>query len=136
LKVLAQRLAEAFTELLHEKVRKELWGYAPDESFSPEELIKEKYQGIRPAFGYPSMPDHTQKKPVFDMMDVEKHTGIQLTDSYMMIPEASVSGLYFAHPESKYFNVQKILEDQVQDYSSRSGKSIEEVKKWLSENLA
>ncbi|MBS3771384.1 MAG: methionine synthase [Bacteroidales bacterium] len=136
LKVLAQRLAEAFTELLHEKVRKELWGYAPDENFSPEELINEKYQGIRPAFGYPSMPDHTQKKPVYDMMDVEKHTKIKLTDSYMMIPEASVSGLYFAHPESRYFNVQKILDDQVKDYARRTGKSIEEVKKWLSENLA
>ncbi|MGM0532337.1 MAG: vitamin B12 dependent-methionine synthase activation domain-containing protein, partial [Bacteroidota bacterium] len=136
LKVLAQRLAEAFTELLHEKVRKELWGYAPDENYSPQELIKEKYQGIRPAFGYPSMPDHTQKKPVYDMMDVEKHTKIKLTDSYMMIPEASVSGLYFAHPQSRYFNVQKILEDQVQDYSRRTGMSVDEVRKWLSENLA
>jgi 5-methyltetrahydrofolate--homocysteine methyltransferase len=136
LKILAQRMAEAFTELLHQKVRKELWGYAPEEKLTPEELIKEKYQGIRPAFGYPSMPDHTQKKPVYDMMEVSKNTDIQLSDSYMMLPEASVSGLYFAHPDAKYFNVQRILEDQVKDYSKRTGMDIEVVKKWLSENLA
>ena len=136
LRILAQRLTEAFAELLHAKVRKQLWGFAPDENYAPEELIKEPYQGIRPAFGYPSMPDHTQKKQVFDMMQVEKHTGMKLTESYMMIPEASVSGLYFAHPQSRYFNVQKILEDQVEDYARRSGKSLQEVKKWLSQYLA
>ncbi len=136
LKILAQRLAEAFTELLHEKVRKELWGYSPNENLSPEELLKENYQGIRPAFGYPSMPDHTQKKPVFDLMGVENKTGIKLSESYMMLPEASVSGLYFAHPDSKYFNVQRILEDQLKDYAKRKGMDIEEVEKWLSENLA
>ncbi|MFP4041809.1 MAG: methionine synthase [Bacteroidales bacterium] len=136
LKILAQRFAEAFAEILHVKVRKELWGYSPGESLSHEELIKSKFQGIRPAFGYPSMPDHTQKKPVFDMMKVKEKTGIELSESYMMLPEASVSGLFFAHPEAQYFNVQKILDDQVDDYAKRTGKSKDEIKKWLSENIA
>ncbi len=136
LKILSQRLAEALTEMLHEKVRKELWGYNPKENFTPEELLKEKYPGIRPAFGYPSMPDHTQKKPVFDLLNVDKHTKIQLSDNFMMIPEASVSGLYFAYPQAKYFNVQKILEDQLKDYAKRSGVEEQTVRRWLSENLA
>ncbi|MFO8235755.1 MAG: methionine synthase [Bacteroidales bacterium] len=136
LKILAQRLAEAFAELLHQKVRKELWRYSPNEKFSSKELLKEKYQGIRPAFGYPSMPDHTQKKSVFNLMNAEEKTGIKLSESYMMLPEASVSGLFFAHPESRYFNVQKILEDQVNDYAKRTGRDKEEVVKWLSENIA
>ncbi len=135
LKILSQRMAEALTELLHERVRKELWGYSPNEKLNPRELLKENYQGIRPAFGYPSMPDHTQKKPVFDMMKVDQLTKIRLSENYMMIPEASVSGLFIAHPEAKYFNVQKIQEDQVKDYAERSNQNISFVKKWLSENL-
>ncbi|MGM0496582.1 MAG: vitamin B12 dependent-methionine synthase activation domain-containing protein, partial [Bacteroidota bacterium] len=136
LKILSQRLAEALTEMLHEKVRKELWGYNPQENFTPEELLKEKYPGIRPAFGYPSMPDHMQKKPVFDLLNVDQHTKIQLSDNFMMIPEASVSGLYFANPQAKYFNVQKILEDQLKDYAKRSGVEEKTVRRWLAENLA
>src|SRR6056297_434142 len=136
LKILSQRMAEALTELLHERVRKELWGYSPNEKLNPRELLKENYQGIRPAFGYPSMPDHTQKKPVFDMMKVDQLTKIRLSENYMMIPEASVSGIFIAHPEAKYFNVQKILEDQLKDYAERSNQEISFVKKWLSENLA
>ena len=136
LKILAQRLAEALTEKLHEEVRKELWGYAEKENFAPQELLKEKYQGIRPAFGYPSLPDHTLKKPVYEIMRVGEHTDIQMTESYMMIPEASVSGLYIAHPQSRYFNVQKILEDQLADYATRKNTSQEEVRRWLSEQLA
>jgi 5-methyltetrahydrofolate--homocysteine methyltransferase len=135
LKILSQRMAEALTELLHERARKEFWGYSPNENLKPEELLKENYQGIRPAFGYPSMPDHTQKKPVYNMMKVDQHTKIQLSENYMMIPEASVSGLFIAHPEAKYFNVQKILEDQLKDYAERSNEEIAFVKKWLSENL-
>ncbi len=136
LKILSQRMAEALTELLHEKVRKELWGYNPNENFSPEELLKEKYPGIRPAFGYPSMPDHTQKKPVYEHMKVDQYTKIQLSDNFMMIPEASVSGLYIAHPQTRYFNVQKILEDQLKDYARRAGIEEATVRRWLSENLA
>ena len=136
LKILAQRMAEAFAELLHRQVRQSLWGYAPQEDLNADDLLKEKYQGIRPAFGYPSLPDHTIKKPVFDLMEVSKLTQMQLTDSYMMIPEASVSGLYLAHPQSRYFNVQKVLEDQLQDYALRKGMDQEEVRRWLSENLA
>ena len=136
LKILSQRLAEALTEMLHEKVRKDWWGYAPDESFSPQELLKERYQGIRPAFGYPSLPDHTLKKPVFDLMRINEHTQIRMTESYMMIPEASVSGLYMAHPDSKYFNVQKIRDDQLRDYARRNNASEQAVRRWLAEQLA
>jgi len=136
LKILSQRMAEALTELLHEKVRKELWGYSPKENLKPEEMIKEKYQGIRPAFGYPSMPDHMQKKPVYEFMDISKHTQIKLSDNFMMIPEASVSGLYFAHPKARYFNVQKILEDQLKDYARRGGIEESVVRRWLAENIA
>jgi len=136
LKILSQRLAEAFAELLHREVRQSLWGYAPDEKLDAEELLKEKYRGIRPAFGYPSLPDHTLKKPVFDLMRVDKNARMHLTGSYMMIPEASVSGLYLAHPDSRYFNVQKVLDDQVKDYARRKGMDEAEVRRWLSENLA
>jgi 5-methyltetrahydrofolate--homocysteine methyltransferase len=136
LKILSQRMAEALTELIHEKARKELWGYNPNENFSPEELLNEKYPGIRPAFGYPSMPDHTQKKPVYEHMKVDQYTKIKLSDNFMMIPEASVSGLYIAHPQSRYFNVQKILEDQLKDYARRAGVEEATVRRWLSENLA
>jgi len=130
-KALADRLAEAFAEHLHEKVRKEFWGYSTDENLSSEELVKEKYRGIRPAPGYPAQPDHTEKKIIFDLLQVEKNTGIQLTESLAMYPTAAVSGLYFAHPQAKYFNVGKISKDQVLDYHKRKGMSIEEVEKWL-----
>jgi len=130
-KALADRLAEAFAEHLHEKVRKEFWGYDADENLSSEELVKEKYRGIRPAPGYPAQPDHTEKKIIFDLLQVEKNTGIQLTESLAMYPTAAVSGLYFAHPQAKYFNVGKISKDQVLDYHKRKGMSIEEVEKWL-----
>ncbi len=134
-KALADRLAEAFAEHLHEKVRKEFWGYAEKENLSSDELVKEKYRGIRPAPGYPAQPDHTEKKIIFDLLQVEKNTGIRLTESLAMYPTASVSGLYFAHPDAKYFNVGKISKDQVLDYHKRKGMSIEEVEKWLRPNL-
>ena len=131
-KAIADRLAEAFAEHLHELVRKEFWGYASDEKSSNEELIKEKYIGIRPAPGYPAQPDHTEKPIIFSLLDVEKNTGIKLTESMAMYPAASVSGLYFSHPESKYFTVGKIGKDQVLDYHRRKGMSVEEIEKWLS----
>ncbi len=131
-KALADRLAEAFAEHLHELVRKKYWGYAPEEEYSSEDLIKENYQGIRPAPGYPAQPDHTEKPIIFNLLDAEKHTGISLTESFAMHPAASVCGLYFAHPESRYFNVGKIGKDQVLDYHKRKGLSFEEMEKWLS----
>lgn len=134
-KALADRLAEAFAELMHEKVRTEFWGYAADESFGNEELIKEKYQGIRPAPGYPACPDHTEKRALFDLLEVEKNTGIELTESFAMYPASSVSGLYFSHAESKYFGLGKIERDQVEDYAERKGMTIEKVEKWLQPNL-
>ena len=135
LKILADRLAEAFTELLHEKVRKEYWAYSTDEKLSHDEMLHERYKGIRPAIGYPSLPDHTLKKIAFDLLEAENQAGISLTDNYMMIPQAAVSGLFIAHPESKYFNVQKISQDQIQDYAVRCGISIEEAEKRLAQNL-
>ncbi len=131
-KALADRLAEAFAEHLHELVRKEFWGYASDEKFSNEDLIKEKYIGIRPAPGYPAQPDHTEKPIIFSLLDVEKSVGIKLTESLAMYPAASVSGLYFSHPEAKYFTVGKIGKDQVLDYHRRKGMSVEEIERWLS----
>ena len=131
-KAIADRLAEAFAEHLHELVRKDYWGYSPDESFSSQELIKENYLGIRPAPGYPAQPDHTEKPIIFSLLDVENNTGIRLTESMAMYPAASVSGLYFSHPESKYFAVGKIEKDQVLDYHKRKGMSVEETEKWLS----
>lgn len=135
-KALADRLAEAFAEHLHELVRKEFWGYSPDEKFSNEDLIKEKYVGIRPAPGYPAQPDHTEKITLFEILNAEKNTGIKLTESLAMYPAASVSGLYFANPEAKYFNVGKINKDQVLDYHRRKGMSVEEIERWLSPILA
>jgi 5-methyltetrahydrofolate--homocysteine methyltransferase len=131
-KALSDRFAEAFAEHLHEKVRKEFWGYAKEEKLSCDELIKEKYQGIRPAPGYPAQPDHTEKLIIFNLLDVEKNTGITLTESLAMYPASSVCGLYFAHPASKYFNVGKIGKDQVADYYKRKGYSREEMERWLS----
>jgi len=135
IKALADRLAEAFAELMHLKVRQEIWGYAADERLKNDELIHEKYQGIRPAPGYPACPDHTEKRILFDLLQAEKHTGIKLTESYAMYPASSVSGLYFSHPESKYFGLGKIGKDQVEDYAKRKEMKIEKVEKWLAPNL-
>ncbi len=132
LKALADRLAEAFAERLHERVRKEFWGYIKTENLKNEELIAEKYQGIRPAPGYPACPDHTEKRTLWQLLDVEKNTGIVLTDSLAMFPASSVSGFYFAHPDSRYFGVGKINKDQVEDYAKRKGISVAEVERWLS----
>jgi len=134
-KALADRLAEAFAELMHERVRKEYWGYAPQESFSNEALIKESFQGIRPAPGYPACPDHTEKETLFNLLEVQKNTGIQLTENYAMYPAASVSGFYFAHPDASYFGVGKIGKDQVESYAQRKELDIEEAEKWLKPNL-
>jgi len=131
LQALADRLAEAFAEMMHEKVRKELWGYAPDENLTTEDLITEKYQGIRPAPGYPAQPDHTEKPTLFKLLDAEKETGIKLTESFAMWPGSSVSGLYFSHPKSHYFGVGKIERDQVEDYAKRKGWGVENCEKWL-----
>jgi len=134
IKALADRLAEAFTELLHTKIRKEVWGYAPDENLSMDELFREKYSGIRPAHGYPACPEHSEKETLFNLLECEKQ-GIELTENYSMYPAASVSGLIFAHPASKYFFVGKIGKDQVQDYAKRKGMSEENVKRLLASNL-
>jgi 5-methyltetrahydrofolate--homocysteine methyltransferase len=131
-KALADRLAEAFAELLHERVRREFWGYASEETLSNEDLIAEKYQGIRPAPGYPACPDHTEKKRLFELLDAEKQIGIQLTESYAMYPASAVSGFYFSHPESTYFGLGKIAKDQVTDYAKRKGMSLDDVERWLS----
>ncbi len=135
-KALADRLAEAFAELMHEKVRKEFWGYAKDENLLMEDVIKEKYQGIRPAPGYPACPDHTEKKIIFDLLEAEKETGMVLTESFAMYPASSVSGYYFSNPESKYFGLGKIERDQVREYAERKGWEIGVVEKWLSPVLA
>jgi len=135
LKAVADRLAEAFAELMHERVRQEFWGYANSENFSNEELISEKYQGIRPAPGYPACPDHTEKPPLFDLIHAEKNTGIYLTESNAMYPASSVSGFYIGHPESKYFGLGKIAKDQVEFYAKRKEMDLEVVEKWLAPNL-
>lgn len=134
-KALADRLAEAFAECLHEKVRRELWGYAHNEQLSNDDLISEKYDGIRPAPGYPACPDHTEKRLLFNLLEAEK-TGIQLTESFAMYPAAAVSGFYFSHPDSKYFGLGKIEKDQVTDYAQRKGMTVEEIERWLAPNLA
>ena len=136
LKALADRLAEAFAELMHAKVRRELWGYAKDETLTNEELIKETYQGIRPAPGYPAQPDHTEKRIIFDLLEAEKNAGITLTESMAMYPAASVSGLYFAHPEAHYFGVGRIQRDQVENYAKRKNISVVAAEKWLGSILA
>ncbi|MCC9165467.1 methionine synthase [Pontibacter harenae] len=134
-KALADRLAEAFAELMHAKVRRELWGYAPNEALANDELIKEQYQGIRPAPGYPGCPDHTEKITLFNLLKADEATGIILTENLAMYPASSVSGLYFSHPESKYFGLGKIGEDQVADLAQRKGMPQEELERWLSPNL-
>jgi len=135
LKSLADRLAEAFAEHLHERVRKELWGYAPDEALSNQDLIAERYQGIRPAPGYPACPDHTEKRLLFDLLRCEQRIGLSLTESMAMWPAAAVSGFYFGHPQSAYFGVGKLDRDQVVDYAARKGWSLDEAERWLSPNL-
>ncbi|TBL79255.1 methionine synthase [Obesumbacterium proteus] len=134
-KALSDRLAEAFAEYLHEKVRKVHWGYAANENLSNEELIRENYQGIRPAPGYPACPEHTEKAAIWTLLDAENSVGMKLTESYAMWPGASVSGWYFSHPESKYFAVAQIQRDQVEDYAQRKGMPVSEVERWLAPNL-
>ena len=124
-------MAEAFAELMHKKTRTDFWGYEKNEALSNEDLIQEKYSGIRPAPGYPACPDHTEKYKLFELLGGEENTGIHLTESLAMYPASSVCGWYFAHPESKYFGVGKIENDQVVDYANRKGMSVEETTKWL-----
>lgn len=135
-KALADRLAEAHAEYMHYKIRTDLWGFSEEEEFDNEALIAEKYIGIRPAPGYPACPDHTEKRTLFDLLEVEKNVGISLTESFAMYPASSVSGFYFSHPKSRYFGIGKINKDQVEDYANRKGKSVNEIEKWLSQNLA
>jgi 5-methyltetrahydrofolate--homocysteine methyltransferase len=130
-KALGDRLAEAFAEAMHARVRRELWGHAPDETFAPEDLSAEPYRGIRPAPGYPAQPDHTEKATLFRLLDAERAIGVKLTESYAMWPASSVSGLYIAHPEAHYFGVAKVERDQVEDYAARKGMAIDEVERWL-----
>lgn len=134
-KAVADRLAEAFAEYLHEQVRKEYWGYAADENLSNDELIRENYQGIRPAPGYPACPEHTEKKKIWQLLDTEKRIGMQLTSSYAMWPGAAVSGWYFSHPEAKYYAVAAVQKDQVEDYAKRTNMTLAEAERWLSPNL-
>ena len=135
LQALADRLAEAFAEVLHQRTRKEFWGYAPNETLTPEELIKESYQGIRPAPGYPACPDHTEKYKLFELLNATETAGITLTESLAMYPAASVCGWYFSHPQSSYFGVGRIQQDQLEDYARRKDMSIEDISRWLSPNL-
>ncbi len=135
LKALADRFAEAFAERLHELVRKEYWGYAPNESLSHEKLISESYKGIRPAPGYPACPDHTEKELLWKLIDVEENTGIKLTESFAMHPTAAVSGWYFSHPDSRYFGLGKINRDQIKNYAQRKRLDLKSIEKWLSPNL-
>jgi 5-methyltetrahydrofolate--homocysteine methyltransferase len=134
-KALADRLAEAFAERLHERVRQEFWGYARDEALENTDLIREAYQGIRPAPGYPACPDHTEKRALFDLLEAERHTGIMLTENFAMTPTAAVSGYYFWHPQARYFGVGKIARDQVEDYAERKGMTVAEAERWLAPNL-
>ncbi len=133
-KALADRLAEAFAEYLHAQARKD-WGYGSDEKLSSEDLIAEKYRGIRPAYGYPACPDHTEKFKLFELLDARRQ-GLELTESAAMTPAASVSGLYFSHPQAKYFNVGRVGRDQLESYAKRKEMSVEETERWLSSNLA
>jgi 5-methyltetrahydrofolate--homocysteine methyltransferase len=136
LKAIADRLAEALAEMLHQQVRTRYWGYAEEEDLANEDLIEERYQGIRPAIGYPSSPDHTEKDTLWRLLEAEQRTGIWLTESKAMVPTAAVSGLYLAHPEARYFAVGKLNRDQVADYAERKGVAVPVVEKWLGQNLA
>ena len=135
LKALADRLAEACAEYMHKQVRGQHWGYAADEGLGNEALIAERYRGIRPAPGYPACPDHTEKDTLWKLLDVEHNIGIELTESFAMLPTASVSGFYFAHPDAKYFAVGKIGLDQAKDYARRKGMPLTRVERWLATNL-
>ena len=135
LKALADRIAEAFAEYLHERVRKDYWGYAANEHLDNTDLIAEKYRGIRPAPGYPACPDHLEKDTIFKLLNAESATGITLTDQKAMYPAASVSGYYFGHRDAKYFGLGKIGKDQVEDYASRRGISLEIAERWLGPTL-
>ncbi|MEQ9573621.1 MAG: vitamin B12 dependent-methionine synthase activation domain-containing protein, partial [Nitratireductor sp.] len=130
-KALADRFAEAFAERMHERVRREFWGYGAGETFTPEELIGEPYDGIRPAPGYPAQPDHTEKATLFGLLDAEAKIGVKLTESFAMWPGSSVSGLYLSHPDSYYFGVAKVERDQVEDYAARKGMEVATVERWL-----
>ena len=136
LEALADRLAEAFAERLHQRVRTEYWGYAPAERLDNAALIAERYRGVRPAPGYPACPEHTEKRVIFDLLDASRATGITLTESYAMLPTASVSGWYFAHPDAQYFGLGRIGRDQVADYAARKGWTLAEAERWLGPNLA
>jgi len=135
-KALADRLAEAFAERMHQRVRTEFWGYAAAEQLSSQDIIKERYKGIRPAPGYPACPDHSEKPELFRLLNAGQMAGIELTDSFAMMPTAAVSGYYFAHPEAHYFGVGKIGKDQLEDYAARRGVSVEQAEQWLRPNLA
>lgn len=134
LQALTDRFAEALAEMLHARVRKE-WGYGRDEALRPEEMIREAYRGIRPAPGYPACPDHTEKRKLFDLLEVEEAIGVRLTENFAMDPAASVSGFYFSHPEARYFSVGRIGRDQVESYAGRKGMTVDEVERWLAPNL-
>jgi 5-methyltetrahydrofolate--homocysteine methyltransferase len=135
IRILSDRFAEAAAEWLHEKVRKEYWGYSVDENLSVEDMLKLKYRGIRPAPGYPACPDHTEKGILFDLLAAQKNIGASLTETFAMVPPAAVSGYFFAHPGSVYFNLGKIGADQLKDYSGRKGWTVEEASAWLAPNL-
>jgi 5-methyltetrahydrofolate--homocysteine methyltransferase len=135
IKALADRLAEAFAELMHQRVRREFWAYSKDENLSSEELVNEKYQGIRPAIGYPACPEHSEKQTIFELLQAEKHTGITLTEHFAMYPTAAVSGLYFANKAAKYFSVGKITKEQVENYAQRKGVELSFVEKLIMPNL-
>ena len=136
LKALADRLAEAFAECMHQRVRREFWGYAAHEALTHHALIEEDYQGIRPAPGYPACPDHTEKKTLFKLLHVEAEAGITLTESFAMSPASSVSGWYFSHPDARYFNVGKIGRDQVEDYAHRKEMPLKDMERWLAPHLS
>ena len=135
LKALADRLAEAFAERLHAHVRTDLWGYAPGEQLTNEAMVREQYRGIRPAPGYPACPEHSLKRTLFDMLDAEANTGLELTDSFAMLPTAAVSGFYFGHAQAEYFGVARIGQDQVEDYATRRGVDMATATRWLRPNL-
>jgi 5-methyltetrahydrofolate--homocysteine methyltransferase len=136
LKALADRLAEAFAERLHQRLRKEFWGYVPEEAIDNEDLIEERYRGIRPAPGYPACPDHTEKALLWDLLDVERNAGIKLTESFAMWPAAAVSGWYVAHPQARYFGLGRIGRDQVEDYAKRKGMDLQQAERWLAPALS
>jgi len=136
IQAVADRLAEAFAEFLHEKVRNDIWGYSPNENLSNDDLIREKYQGIRPAPGYPACPEHTEKGALWTLLDVENTIDMSLTSSYAMWPGASVSGWYFSHPDSRFFAIAQIQQDQLKDYAQRKGWDMAEAERWLGPNLS